>query len=286
MKIIRDLQEMQAYALQARAEGKSAGLVPTMGYLHEGHLSLVQLSRRDDDLTFVSIFVNPIQFVPGEDLEAYPRDEARDCMLLEKEGVDAVFIPKPEDVYPKGHCTRISLEGPALGWCGDARPGHFTGVATICTMLFNLCQPHRAYFGQKDAQQVAVIKRLVDDLHLPLEIIVGSIVREADGLAMSSRNVYLQDNERKAALVLSRGLWAAERDFEAGETQSMRLLKTARDLWAQETLVEGEYAGIVNSATMKSVERAQPGDLILVAARVGRARLIDNWRLGDQPPDL
>lgn len=286
MKIIREPDAMQRYAAQRREDGRSLGLVPTMGFLHEGHLSLVKQSRERDDVTIMSIFVNPIQFVPGEDLAAYPRDEARDLALLEAEGVPAVFIPTPESMYPPNYATRVIVEGPSQGWCGEVRPGHFVGVATVCTMLFNLCLPHRAYFGQKDAQQVEVIKRVVNDLHIPVEIVVGPTIREPDGLAKSSRNVYLQPEERKAARVLSQSLWAVERAFEAGERSAAALLELLRKFWEHEPLVRGQYAGIVNPETMQSAETVEAGHRILVAAFVGKARLIDNWRLGDPPPAL
>lgn len=283
MEIIRSLDAMRAYALDARMRGDRIGLVPTMGFLHDGHISLVRLSRKQDDVTIVSVFVNPTQFVPGEDYETYPRDEQRDLQLLEVEGVAVAFIPDADDVYPDVHATRITVDGPAVGWCGDARPGHFPGVATVCTMLFNLCQPHRAYFGQKDAQQVAVIKRLVKDLCQPLEVVACPTLREPDGLAMSSRNAYLQPGERRAATALSRGLWAAEAAFEAGERKAEALLRYVYAAWEAEPLVRAEYAGIVSVDTMRSVNLAERGNLVLVAARVGRARLIDNWVLGDPP---
>lgn len=285
MKVIREPDAMQRYAFQQREVGKCLGLVPTMGFLHEGHLSLVKQSRERDDVTIVSIFVNPIQFVQGEDLAAYPRDEARDLAMLAAEGVHAVFFPRPETMYPPNYATRVIVDGPSRGWCGEVRPGHFAGVATICTMLFNLCLPHRAYFGQKDAQQVEVVKRFVRDLHIPVEIVVGPTIREPDGLAKSSRNVYLQSDERKAARVLSRSLWEVERAFEAGERNGSILLALLWSIWEHEPLVRGQYAGIVNPETMQSVDIAQAGDRILVAAFVGKARLIDNWRLGDPPPD-
>lgn len=286
MEVIRSVDKMQRFALEARARGRRAGLVPTMGFLHQGHLSLVQLSREVDDMTVVSIFVNPTQFVPGEDYEAYPRDEAKDLALLEAAGTAVVFIPEARDVYPEEHVTRIAMEGPSAGWCGEARPGHFSGVVTVCTVLFNLCLPDRAYFGQKDAQQVAVIRRLVRDLRQPLEIRVGPTVREPDGLAMSSRNTYLQPHQRVAATALSKGLWKAEEAFETGERDPEKLLRAAREIWERELLVQGEYAGIVDAMTMRAVPEARNGDLILVAARVGRARLIDNWSLGAPWPPV
>ncbi len=287
MKVIRSVDEMQRFALEIRAQGTSVGLVPTMGFLHVGHLSLVRLSREVDEVSVVSIFVNPTQFAPGEDYEAYPRDEAKDLALLEAEGTTVVFIPDARDLYPRGHVTRITVEGPSVGWCGEARPGHFSGVATVCTVLFNLCLPNRAYFGQKDAQQVAVIRRLVRDLQQPVEIRVGPTVREPDGLAMSSRNTYLQPQEREAATALSKGLRRVETAFETGERDPENLLEAAREVWDREPLVQGEYAGIVDAVTMRAVPEARDGDLVLVAAGVGRARLIDNWSLGvPWPPAL
>lgn len=286
MIIAKTITETREHIARARTAGKSIGLVPTMGALHQGHLSLIRSCRTQCDYSVVSIFVNPTQFVPGEDYEAYPRDEAKDLALLEAAGTAVVFIPEARDVYPEEHVTRIAMEGPSAGWCGEARPGHFSGVVTVCTVLFNLCLPDRAYFGQKDAQQVAVIRRLVRDLRQPLEIRVGPTVREPDGLAMSSRNTYLQPHQRVAATALSKGLWKAEEAFETGERDPEKLLRAAREIWERELLVQGEYAGIVDAMTMRAVPEARNGDLILVAARVGRARLIDNWSLGAPWPPV
>jgi pantoate--beta-alanine ligase len=230
----------------------------------------------------VSIFVNPTQFCPGEDFERYPRDEERDVELLRAEGVDAVFLPALEMMYPPDYVTYVETGGPSAGWCGDRRLTHFRGVTTVVTQLFNLAQPHRAYFGQKDAQQVAVIKRMVRDLKFGVEIVVGGTVRDMDGLAMSSRNTYLSPEERRAALVLYRSLRLARRLYESGERSGGRLVAAMRSEVETERLAQLEYAGVVDRDTFQSVERASPSDLFIGAILVGKTHLIDNLDVSPQ----
>jgi pantoate--beta-alanine ligase len=254
-----------------RVEGKSIGLVPTMGALHAGHLSLVDAARRENDVVVVSIFVNPIQFGPGEDLTSYPRDFERDGALLEEAEVAAVYRPTVEAMYPSGATTRVRVGDVSEPLEGKARPGHFEGVATVVTKLFAAVEPDRAYFGQKDAQQVAVVKRLTADLDLGVDIRVRPIVREPDGLALSSRNVYLNPDERRAATALSAALRDAAIAYAAGEHDPDRLRQALRRRLEAESLVKVDYAELVDPATFRS-----PGTLAVLAARVGRTRLIDN----------
>lgn len=263
-----------------RNSGRSIGLVPTMGALHAGHLSLVDLARRENDVVVVSLFVNPLQFGPNEDFRRYPRDPDRDAQLLAEAEVDALYRPSTEIMYPSGASTRVSVSGVAEPLEGAARPGHFEGVATVVTKLFGAVEPDRAYFGQKDAQQVAVVKQLVKDLDLGVEIRVGPIVREPDGLALSSRNVYLSVDERKAALALSQALRGATEAYSAGQRGVKELKKLMHARLSAEPLVRAEYAEIVDPDTFRS-----PGHLAVVAARVGKTRLIDNHDL-TQPFDL
>lgn len=245
-----------------------------MGALHAGHLSLVELARRENDVVVVSLFVNPLQFGPGEDFERYPRDAKRDSELLAEAEVDALYRPSTAVMYPPGAGTRVRVSGVAEPLEGEARPGHFEGVATVVTKLFGAVEPDRAYFGQKDAQQVAVVKRLVQDLDLGVEIRVGPIVREPDGLALSSRNVYLSADERKAALALSQALHEAAEAYSAGERDLNRLRQLMKARLNAEPLVRLEYAEIVDPATFQP-----PGHLAVVAARIGKTRLIDNHDL-------
>ena len=257
-----------------RRDGRSIGLVPTMGALHAGHMSLVAAARGENDLVVVSVFVNPIQFGPAEDLARYPRDWARDFGMLNAAGADAVYRPSAAEMYPADASTRVHVGGVAEPLEGAARPGHFEGVATVVTKLFNAVEPDRAYFGQKDAQQVAVVKRVVRDLDLGLEIRVVPTVREPDGLALSSRNVYLNAGERKAAASLSAGLRAATAAYAAGERDQGRLHRALTGPMEAEAQVKIEYGEIVDPATFQ-----KPGTLAVLAARVGKTRLIDNHDL-------
>jgi pantoate--beta-alanine ligase len=255
------------------------GLVPTMGALHEGHLSLVRRAKAECDHAGVSIFVNPAQFGPGEDLSRYPRDLDRDLKLLEPLGVDVVWVPTPDIVYPSGFQTWVTVEEVTKPLEGKARPGHFRGVATVVAKLFNAFTPDKAYFGQKDGQQVVVVKQMVRDLNFPLEIVVCPIVREPDGLAMSSRNVYLAPEERRAATVLYRALSAAKARFDAGERDAEMLRAVMSSTLAAEPLAREEYVSAAHPETLAELERVEKGVLLSMAVRIGKTRLIDNFLL-------
>jgi pantoate--beta-alanine ligase len=275
MRVVRSLGEMR----QARAALQGiVGFVPTMGYLHEGHLSLVRRARAECHHVVVSIFVNPTQFGPGEDYQRYPRDEARDLAMLEAEGVDVAFLPSADEMYPPGFCTWVEVQGPLTERLeGASRPGHFRGVATVVLKLFNLVQPHRAYFGEKDAQQLRVIRRMVADLNLPVEIVPCPTVREPDGLAMSSRNVYLSPEERQQALALSRALELARRLVrEEGLRDAAELRQRLESFLRCSPGVELDYVSVAHPETLAELERIEGPALVLLAARVGPARLIDN----------
>lgn len=259
--------------------GSTVGLVPTMGALHEGHLSLVRESRRRDARTVATIFVNPTQFVAGEDFESYPRDLDRDLERLQREGVHAVFAPEVEEMYPPGGSTAVRPPRVAEPLEGRHRPGHFEGVATVVTKLFNIAAPDRAYFGQKDAQQLAVIRALCRDLAFPVEVVACPIVRAEDGLALSSRNAYLDPAERKAATCLYRALRSAREAFAAGQRDPGALRARLRDVVGAEPLARPDYAEVVDPATFLS-----PGPLAVLAVRIGRARLIDNHLLSESLP--
>ena len=278
MQTVTTLSELR----RARATlAAPVGLVPTMGYLHEGHLSLVRRARAASSAVVVSIFVNPTQFGPGEDLATYPRDIDRDLHLLQAEGVDLVWMPTAEVMYPAGFQTWVTVEKVARVLEGERRPGHFRGVATVVAKLFNGVQPHRAYFGQKDAQQAVVIQQLARDLDFPVEIVICPIVREPDGLAMSSRNAYLNPPERQAATVLYRALSAARAAFEAGERDADRLRRIVTGTVATEPLAELQYVSCADPATLEELETVTGRGLLSLAANVGRTRLIDNLILGE-----
>jgi pantoate--beta-alanine ligase len=255
------------------------GCVPTMGYLHAGHLSLVRRAKSENDRVAVSIFVNPTQFGPNEDLAAYPRDLQRDLNLLEPLGVDLVFHPAPEVMYPSHFQTYVTVEEVTKMLEGAARPGHFRGVATVVAKLFNAAQADRAYFGQKDAQQVVVVKRMVADLAIPTEIVVCPTVREPDGLAMSSRNTYLNSVERKAATVLYRALTTARERYETGERHGDALRAAMRETLAREPLAHVDYVSAADPVTLCEMDRVQDRLLLSMAVRIGRPRLIDNFLL-------
>jgi pantoate--beta-alanine ligase len=257
------------------------GLVPTMGYLHEGHLTLVRRARAECASVGVSIFVNPAQFGPQEDLARYPRDLDRDLSMLGDAGVDVVWAPESKEVYPDGYQTYINVENVAVPLEGAARPGHFRGVATVVAKLFNAFTPERAYFGQKDAQQAAVIQRMARDLNFPLEVVVCPTVRESDGLAMSSRNTYLQPEERRAAIVLYRALAAARDAYENGERSADALRATMRDLLTAEPRAQIEYISAADPDTLQELEHVGRNVLLSMAVRIGKTRLIDNFVLKD-----
>jgi pantoate--beta-alanine ligase len=276
MKICRTIEEMRAASRSARGGGKRLGFVPTMGALHAGHLSLVRAAKAQCDGVAVSIFVNPTQFGPNEDLARYPRPFARDCELLEIEGVDFVFAPPPEEMYPGGAITWVTVEGLSEKLCGRSRPGHFRGVTTVVAKLFHVVEPDVAIFGQKDAAQVAIIRRMVRDLHFPIEIVVCPIVRESDGLAMSSRNAYLSPTERKSALVLSRSLKEIKEHFDGGERNAGALIQSGKKILAGDPTVRLDYLEIVDPDTLDPVGKISRTALVAVAALVGGTRLIDN----------
>ncbi|HZQ38246.1 MAG TPA: pantoate--beta-alanine ligase [Dehalococcoidia bacterium] len=256
--------------------GGSVGLVPTMGFLHAGHMSLVERARAENDRVAVSIFVNPAQFGPREDLSTYPRDMERDLTMLREAGVDLVFTPDAAAIYPPGFDTWVEPGAIATRLEGASRPGHFRGVCTVVLKLFTIVQPERAYFGQKDAQQLRVIQRMVADLNLPVAIVPLPIVREPDGLAMSSRNSYLSPAERQAALVLARGMRAAEACWRAGERDGGLLRKAALDIIEQEPLAQVDYVSLADGGTLEELAQAMPGALLSLAVRIGKTRLIDN----------
>ena len=281
MKILRTVREIQDYTKAVKAEGKAIGLVPTMGALHEGHLTLMRAAKAACDIVIASVFVNPVQFGPNEDYEAYPRQFSADCEKLEAAGVDAVFHPEPEEMYPDGYCTYVTVEGDFTHkLCGAQRPGHFRGVATVVTKLINLAKADEAFFGQKDAQQVVVIRRMVRDLNLNVHINMVPIVREPDGLARSSRNAYLSAEEKTAALVLSRSLKKAETAFEQGEKEVSRLREVVRKVLETEPMAKIDYVECYSFPELKPEETIQAAALLAIAVKIGRTRLIDNVILG------
>ena len=283
METFRRPEEMRAWSESQRRAGRTIGLVPTMGYLHEGHLSLARVATsRGCDAVAATIFVNPTQFGPGEDFERYPRDEARDLAMLSGEGVAAVFLPGVKEIYPDGYQTYVEVTGVSQGLCGASRPIHFRGVATVVAKLLLIARPHVAVFGEKDFQQLAVIRRMVRDLDIDVEIVGAPIVREADGLAMSSRNKYLEGEDRRAALCLSKGLSAVRELYEAGARDPQKLVDAARAKILAEPRAKLEYAEARDPETLSPARSPSERMTILVAARVGPARLIDNITLGGE----
>ncbi len=279
MKTVVDIPGMKALSSAWRTAGRTIGFVPTMGYLHEGHLSLVRESKKRCGATVVSVFVNPAQFGPAEDLQRYPRDLERDTALLEREDVEALFVPAAESVYPPGYKTYVEVHDLQDRLCGHSRPGHFRGVATVVLKLFHIVRPDIAFFGAKDAQQAVIIKKMTRDLDLDVGIEVCPIVREPDGLALSSRNTYLSPEERKAALVLSRSLAEAQKLIQAGERDAARLRNRLKDVIAGEPLARLDYAEIVEAESLEPVVEVGGDTLILLAVFIGRTRLIDNARI-------
>jgi pantoate--beta-alanine ligase len=281
MRIITTVQELRAWSREARKSGLQAspkvGLVPTMGALHEGHLSLVRAAKTSCQAVAASIFVNPTQFGPNEDFSKYPRTFEADCALLQAEGVDVVFAPAPEEMYRPGATTFVEVEGLSDRLDGASRPGHFRGVATVVSKLFLAAEPDQAFFGQKDAAQVAVLRQMTADLGLPVEIVVCPIVREPDGLAMSSRNRYLTAEERRQALVLSRAIAQAQQLWHQGETAASQLIESARSVVAREPAVRIDYIAAVDWQTLLPVATMADGTLLAIAAHVGNTRLIDNF---------
>lgn len=273
MQVVRSVCELKK--VRRKMQG-TVGLVPTMGFLHEGHLSLVRKARAENQHTAVSIFVNPTQFLPHEDFRTYPRDEKRDLALLEKESADLVFIPEVGGMYAPNHCTFINLEGLSEVLEGAIRPGHFRGVATVVAMLFNLVEPDRSYFGQKDAQQLIVIKRMVADLKMNLEVIACPTVREEDGLAMSSRNVYLQAEDRRIAGIIPQALFAARDLWLGGVRESETLRARMREAILGVPGTKIEYISIADPENLKELDKITKGALLSLAVRIGKVRLIDN----------
>lgn len=279
MKVVNNVQELKTIIRQVKKEGKTIGLVPTMGYLHEGHLSLMRKAKVEQDFVVASVFVNPIQFGPNEDYAVYPRDIARDTALAESVGVDVVFNPAVEEMYPDGSgnlLTYITVEKVTEKLCGASRPGHFRGVATVVTKLFNLVEADAAYFGQKDAQQVVVIKRMVKDLNMNVMIKPQPIVREKDGLALSSRNVYLSPAERQAALVLYKSLQKAKSMFAAGERDAQKIVSEVTAFINKEPLADIDYVSLTDPDTLEDLVEISSGALLALAVRIGKIRLIDN----------
>lgn len=276
MKIVSTIEEVRAQVKEWKKEGKTIGFVPTMGYLHEGHMSLIDAAGENDKVV-VSIFVNPMQFGPTEDLASYPRDLEHDAKLCEEHGVDLIFHPTPEEMYGDQFYSYVDMDVLTKELCGLSRPVHFRGVCTVVTKLFNIVTPDRAYFGQKDAQQLAVIKRMVKDLNMPLTIIGCPIIREEDGLAKSSRNTYLSPEERKAALVLSRSIFLGKEMVEKGERDCKRILAAMTEEIEKEPLAKIDYVKIVDLDTMQQVEKIDRGILAAIAVYIGKTRLIDNF---------
>lgn len=276
MKIVSTIEEVRAQVNAWKKEGNTIGFVPTMGYLHEGHMSLIDAAGENDKVV-VSIFVNPIQFGPNEDLASYPRDLERDAKMCEEHGVDLIFHPTPEEMYGDNFYSFVDMDVLTKELCGLSRPVHFRGVCTVVTKLFNIITPDKAYFGQKDAQQLAIIKRMVKDLNMPLTIVGCPIVREADGLAKSSRNTYLSPEERKAALVLSRSISLGKEMVEKGECDSAKIIAAMTAEIEKEPLAKIDYVKIVALDTMQQVEKIDGGILTAIAVYIGKTRLIDNF---------
>ncbi len=273
MKIVESVSEMKR---ARRQMNEAVGFVPTMGFLHEGHLELVRRAKRDNPFAVVSIFVNPAQFGPKEDFTAYPRDIPRDVAMLETVGTDILFMPAPREIYPPGFSSWVDVEKVTDRLEGAARPGHFRGVATVCNKLFNIVEPDKAYFGQKDAQQCVVIKRMVDDLNMNLEIIIVPTVRESDGLAMSSRNTYLKPDERRAAVVLSRSLELARKLWAGGERNAGKIRQAMTNLIDQEPLANIDYVSIADAGTLEELSVITPPALVSLVVKIGKPRLLDN----------
>ncbi len=276
MIVTNSMEEVRSFVKEKKKEGLSVGFVPTMGYLHEGHASLLKESTRENDITILSIYVNPTQFGPNEDLSSYPRDMERDCKIAEEEGVDLVFTPTDDILYPDNYKTYVYVEGLTNTLCGRSRPTHFRGVTTIVTKLFNIVAPHNAYFGQKDAQQYFILKRMASDLNMDLTLKSCPIIREKDGLAKSSRNVYLNKNERDQAIILNKSLDQAVKNIEDGERKSAKIIEGIRSTIASKNLAEIDYVEIVNSETMQQIDEIKNKVLVAIAVKFGNTRLIDN----------
>ncbi|MFW6159895.1 MAG: pantoate--beta-alanine ligase [Acidobacteriota bacterium] len=286
MKLYKQIPQLRKKLKEVRKKGQTIGFVPTMGFLHQGHLSLVRESVKETDFTVVSVFVNPTQFGPEEDFLKYPRDLDRDVKLLETEGVKAVFSPSADEMYPEGYSTYVEVHGLQDKLCGRSRTGHFRGVCTVVLKMFNIIRPDIAFFGQKDAQQAVIIRRMVRDLNLDVKIEILPIIRDKDGLALSSRNAYLSSKERPAALVLSRSLRLAEKKFAEGERDVRKLKKAMEEIIIREPSVRIDYLEIVDPDTLESVTVIKGYALVTVAVFIGRVRLIDNTILIDKGEGL
>lgn len=276
MRVVENIADLKTIIRAQKREEKVIGFVPTMGYLHKGHLSLIEASIRHNDFTVMSIFVNPTQFGPNEDFDRYPRDMEGDLSKAESAGVDVVFIPTKEEIYPDGYITYVDVEKITNTLCGNSRPGHFRGVTTIVNKLFNIVEPDKAYFGQKDAQQALVIKKMVQDLNLNVEVAIGPIIREEDGLAMSSRNVYLSDEERKSSIILYKSLLEVKDMIEKGERDREKIVGYITNQIKSKTNAEIDYVEAVNANTLESEKVLKGEILIAIAAKFGKTRLIDN----------
>ena len=277
MQIAYTVKEVREQVKAWRKEGLSVGLVPTMGYLHEGHASLIKKAVEDNDRVVTSIFVNPTQFAPTEDLEAYPRDMEKDSKLCETLGVDLIFHPEPEEMYAPDFCTWVDMDVLSKTLCGKSRPIHFRGVCTVVSKLFHIVTPDRAYFGQKDAQQLAIIRRMVRDLNMDIEVVGCPIVREEDGLAKSSRNTYLNEEERKAALILSQSIFLGQKMVQEGETDAAKIKAAMVEKIQSEPLARIDYVEIVDGLSMQPVDTVQSPTLAAIAVYIGKTRLIDNF---------
>jgi pantoate--beta-alanine ligase len=282
MRVIESIKEMQSHCESLRLSGKRISFVPTMGYFHEGHLSLMREARMTADHVVVSIYVNPTQFGPKEDFSKYPRDFDRDAAMAKSVGVDVIFFPSNQDMYPGGYQTYVDVEQVTKNLCGMSRPGHFRGVTTICCKLFNIVKPHSAIFGKKDFQQLAAIKRMVADLNLDLEIVGLPTYRELDGLAMSSRNVYLSKEERSSALALVGALKLAQNLYAEGERNAVKIIKQAEKLIENEPFTNIDYIKICDTATLEDVNEIKNEVVMALAVKVGKTRLIDNSVLGEE----
>lgn len=281
MKVAGTVEEVRAQVREWKKEGLSVGLVPTMGYLHEGHASLIKKAVEQNDRVVTSVFVNPMQFGPSEDLEAYPRDMEKDSALCESLGVNLIFHPEPEEMYKPGFCSYVNMDILTTTLCGKSRPVHFKGVCTVVNKLFNIVKPDRAYFGQKDAQQLAIIKRMVIDLNMDIEIVGCPIIREEDGLAKSSRNTYLSPEERKAALILSKAIFLGQKMVEDGETDAEKVKAAMIEKINTEPLARIDYVEVVDGLTMQPTTTIKNPTLAAMAVYIGTTRLIDNFIVTD-----
>ncbi len=277
MKVVKTIQEVRDAVKEWKSQGLSVGFVPTMGYLHEGHESLINEAVRNNDRVVVSIFVNPMQFGPTEDLDKYPRDLERDSKLCERAGANIIFHPEKEEMYFEDFCSYVDINGLSKELCGKSRPIHFRGVCTVVTKLFNIVNPDRAYFGEKDAQQLAIIRRFVRDLNIDVEIIGCPIIREEDGLAKSSRNTYLSKEERQAALILSQSLNLAKDAIASGERDSKVIINLISKNIEKEPLAKIDYVEVVDSLSIEPVEKIEKSVLVAIAVYIGKTRLIDNF---------